>query len=700
MLVSSIAAGGVACLFYYNMGSWSTDDIPDVEEPDKLKGEKETKRDKLKKEDPTEGLSKWEILYEIYKEWVLYAKPWRLVVIVILQLIVASGEMATPYYIGKVFDSLRRGDKTEDTLPIVHCLLMTIVVRQFGYMFRRKIRRDAVRLYQTCTQAAVLRRVTLLELAFFDRTTTGELVHKIGQVKAMEGVMYDIVDSAQSVLFLVGTGCVMCVMSRWLGLLCFCMVLVSWLWTSFGPITVWHTHGKKICKLSRQMPILHTEAMSMIRTIKGFGVEDEINDVYYKAQMDYKKGDFVWHTWWAVNDFGWDLWGRLTTVATVWLATVYFVPYNVLTIGELYTIIMYEERLGGNFSRIGHQYAEFLEKLSKGRQYLSLKLREGKIKDDGKHIPRVIHGKVQFRDVDFQYPNREEDIPVLQKFNLKVEPGKVVALVGHSGCGKTTVLKLIQRMYEPDKGGILIDDVPLAEWDHKAMVTRTRGLSIVEQDPGLFAKTIKENIICGLKQDNITMDDVIRSAKQANAHGFITDLPNGYNSLVGERGVMLSGGQKQRICIARALLRNPRILLLDEATSSLDSESEAMVQEAIDRSMVGRTVIVVAHRLSTVRNADCIYVMKPGEGIVEHGTHDELLLKNGEYARFVRKQLVEATAMAEPDVEEKCAPTPDDIAGGAWNRPPLATSASCPSPDDKRVVRSRDKLVWAGEAAS
>lgn len=196
------------------------------------------------------------------------------------------------------------------------------------------------------------------------------------------------------------------------------------------------------------------------------------------------------------------------------------------------------------------------------------------------------------------------------------------------------------RMYEPDSGTLSIDGIPLSKWDHDTFIQRC--VTIVEQDPGLFARTIKYNITCGMP-GYVKMEDIIHAAEQANAHDFISALPKGYESLVGERGVMLSGGQKQRICIARALLRNPRILLLDEATSSLDSESEARVQEAFERIYQekgeGRTVIVVAHRLSTVRNADCICVMKPGEGIVETGTHSELLRKKGEYAKFVAKQL-------------------------------------------------------------
>merc|ERR1712216_657530 len=209
----------------------------------------------------------------------------------------------------------------------------------------------------------------------------------------------------------------------------------------------------------------------------------------------------------------------------------------------------------------------------------------------------------------------------------------VVALVGHSGCGKSTLLKLITRMYEVTAGKIEVDGISLQDWDYKHLITK--GMSIAEQDPGLFARTIKDNIICGVEDQGHTMEEIIDAAKKANAHEFIEKLPKGYNSVVGERGIMLSGGQKQRICIARALLRNPKILLLDEATSSLDSESEAMVQEAIERSMVGRTVVVVAHRLSTVRNADIVCVLEPQKGIVERGTHNNLLLKNGAYAKFV-----------------------------------------------------------------
>lgn len=275
-------------------------------------------------------------------------------------------------------------------------------------------------------------------------------------------------------------------------------------------------------------------------------------------------------------------------------------------------------------------------------------MREPGIKKQGTIIPKGgFRGEVHIDEIGFQYPNRQEDSVVLDKFSLKVPAGKVVALVGHSGCGKSTVLKLIMRMYEVDSGVIKIDNVPIADWDHDTLITE--GMSIVEQDPGMFARTIYENIICGLEDKNIKLEQVIEAAKQANAHKFISKLPKSYNSLVGERGVMLSGGQKQRICIARALLRNPRILLLDEATSSLDSESEFKVQEAMDRSMKGRTVIVVAHRLSTVRKADCIYVMQQGEGIVEKGTHDELIRMQGAYAKFVDKQLVERAQQDKDD---------------------------------------------------
>ncbi|CAG5131707.1 unnamed protein product, partial [Candidula unifasciata] len=247
--------------------------------------------------------------------------------------------------------------------------------------------------------------------------------------------------------------------------------------------------------------------------------------------------------------------------------------------------------------------------------------------------PAQVQGYIQFKDIEFAYPTRK-DVKVLKGFNLDIQPGQTVALVGSSGCGKSTIINLIQRFYDPDHGKILLDGVDLKELN----IHWLRGnIGIVSQEPILFGISIAKNIALG--RPGISMQEIQAAAKMANAHSFISALPQGYDTLVGERGAQLSGGQKQRVAIARALVRDPKILLLDEATSALDSKSEGVVQEALDKAREGRTTIVVAHRLSTIQNADVIYVLDSGE-VVETGRHQTLMEKKGIYYNLVTLQTI------------------------------------------------------------
>jgi ABC-type multidrug transport system fused ATPase/permease subunit len=223
----------------------------------------------------------------------------------------------------------------------------------------------------------------------------------------------------------------------------------------------------------------------------------------------------------------------------------------------------------------------------------------------------------------------------LKNLNLELKPGTVLALVGESGGGKSTVSSLIQRYYDIDDGEILIDGVPLKELDY---VWFRNQIAAVNQEPSLFGYTIEENIAFG-KNGDVSEQEIIEAAKQSNAHDFIMEFPEGYKTIVGERGVRLSGGQKQRIAIARALLKNPKILLLDEFSSALDAQSEFLVQQALNRLMNGRTALIIAHRLSTVKNSNVVCVVEKGE-VVEKGSHDELVKEDGIYAKFVQRQLL------------------------------------------------------------
>ncbi|KAL4577221.1 hypothetical protein LXL04_013326 [Taraxacum kok-saghyz] len=247
-------------------------------------------------------------------------------------------------------------------------------------------------------------------------------------------------------------------------------------------------------------------------------------------------------------------------------------------------------------------------------------------------ILQEVSGEVEFKNVKFAYPSRPESV-IFRDFNLKVPAGKTVALVGGSGSGKSTVIALLQRFYDPQGGQICVDGVRIDKLQLKWLRSQ---MGLVSQEPALFATSIKENIIFG--KEDASMDEVIEASKASNAHNFISQLPQAYDTQVGERGIQISGGQKQRIAIARAIIKSPRILLLDEATSALDSESERVVQEALDQAAVGRTTIVIAHRLSTIRNADVIVVVQDGQ-VVESGSHDDLIqLQNGFYKSLVHLQ--------------------------------------------------------------
>ncbi|KAF5006055.1 hypothetical protein FDECE_7537 [Fusarium decemcellulare] len=255
--------------------------------------------------------------------------------------------------------------------------------------------------------------------------------------------------------------------------------------------------------------------------------------------------------------------------------------------------------------------------------------------EGGERLPEV-EGTIEFRDVHFRYPTRPEQ-PVLRGLNLTVRPGQYIALVGASGCGKSTTIALLERFYDPLSGGVFIDNHEISQLninDYRSHI------ALVSQEPTLYQGTIKENILLGTQREDVPDEDVEFACREANIYDFIVSLPEGFNTVVGSKGTLLSGGQKQRIAIARALIRDPKILLLDEATSALDSESEHVVQAALDKAAKGRTTIAVAHRLSTISRADIIYVFDQGR-IVEQGTHSELMKKNGRYAELVNLQSLE-----------------------------------------------------------
>ncbi|MDB9446598.1 ABC transporter ATP-binding protein [Anabaena sp. CS-542/02] len=324
--------------------------------------------------------------------------------------------------------------------------------------------------------------------------------------------------------------------------------------------------------------------------------------------------------------------GFLEAVSAIFLLIVgaWQIAQNNLTVGEFFSYLTAAALLIDPIGHTTHNYNEFKQGEASVDRVFELMAIQPTIleKSEAIALPPV-KGQVEYCHVSFTYKPGE---PVLKDINLLALPGESIALVGASGAGKTTFVNLLPRFYDPQAGKILVDGVDIRDVKFYSL---RRQIGIVPQETVMFSGTIAQNIAFG--QDNFDMEAVTAAAKIANAHQFISQLPEGYYTWVGERGVNLSGGQRQRIAIARAVFLNPQILILDEATSALDSESEALVQEALERLMANRTVFIIAHRLSTVRRCDRILVMEQGK-IVESGTHTELLALNQRYARFYLRQ--------------------------------------------------------------
>lgn len=258
--------------------------------------------------------------------------------------------------------------------------------------------------------------------------------------------------------------------------------------------------------------------------------------------------------------------------------------------------------------------------------------RKPKMVNDGTLAPEHLEGKVEFRNITFSYPTRPR-AQVLKNLSFTLYPGKITALVGPSGSGKSSCVNILENFYPVQEGEVLLDGHPITMYDHKYLHAK---VSMVSQEPVLFARSIESNISYGLS--SVPLEIVIGASKRASAHGFITELQDGYDTETGEKGAQLSGGQKQRVAIARSLIRNPRVLILDEATSALDAESEHAIQQAMNNDLQGRTVLIIAHRLSTVEKAHNIIVLDKGT-VVQQGSHKELMEEGGLYSQLVQRQV-------------------------------------------------------------
>jgi ABC-type multidrug transport system fused ATPase/permease subunit len=316
-------------------------------------------------------------------------------------------------------------------------------------------------------------------------------------------------------------------------------------------------------------------------------------------------------------------------------AGIRFIGQGWITFEEMFTVIMCLLITASSIGRGSVFVANYAKARNNALSIFALLDRVTKIDPDTPgHTPDSLAGEFSLTDIAFRYPARP-DVPIFSgEFNLIGGANQTIALVGPSGCGKSTTVGMLQRWYDPLSGRVAVDNVNVKDYQLKGL----RGhMSIVGQEPVLFDLSIRENILYGTEKSDVTQEELDEVCRMANIYHFIQTLPAKYDTRVGDKGGQLSGGQKQRIAIARALIRRPKLLLLDEATSALDSESEKLVQEALDRAIEGRTTLVIAHRLSTIQNADVICVVKDGK-VVEQGKHFELLELNGVYKQLVVQQ--------------------------------------------------------------
>ena len=372
------------------------------------------------------------------------------------------------------------------------------------------------------------------------------------------------------------------------------------------------------------------EAISGIQTVKALAVEPPLLRKWEEQLAGYVRASFRATSLITVAGQIAGCIQKITTVAVLWVGA-YRVIDGDLSIGQLIAFNMLSAQVTGPLLRLVNLWQEF-QQVGISVQRLGDVLNtqpEPSYKPNRTTLPQVA-GHVIFEEVTFRY--RPDASEVLRKVSFSVAPGKVIGIVGRSGSGKSTIAKLIQRLYVPERGRILVDNVDLAQVDPAWL---RRQVGVVLQENFLFNSSVRDNI--ALADPGLGMESVIQAAQLAGAHEFILELPDGYDTVVGEHGCSLSGGQRQRIAIARALVANPRILIFDEATSALDYESEAVIQKNMAHICQGRTVFIIAHRLSTVRPAHRIYVVERGE-IVEEGAHEDLIRANGFYARLCRLQ--------------------------------------------------------------
>ncbi|MCV2870207.1 ABC transporter transmembrane domain-containing protein [Defluviimonas sp. WL0002] len=568
-----------------------------------------------------------------------FLRPYRgLVALAICALVLtASVSLILPLAVRRVIDQFNGATELLDSYFLValgFAALLAVGTGARYYLVTRLGERVVADI-----RRAVFDRVIGMSPSFFERILTGEVLSRITTDTTL---ILSVIGSSVSIalrnfLILIGGAGLMLLTSPKLTIYALLIVPVV-----IVPIILL---GRRLRALSRENQDWiaessgnASEALLSVQTVQAFTHESEnraaFADVTERSFLSAKK--------------------RIGTRAVMTVIVIFLIFAGVvvvlwsgardvraggMSVGELVQFVIYAVMVAGAAGALSEIWGELQRAAGATERLGELLAAEDSVRDPAQPValPRPATGAVALEGVTFRYPARPE-ISALEGVDLSVRPGETVALVGPSGAGKTTVIQLLQRFYDPDEGRVTIDGIDLRDM---ARSDFRRAIALVPQDPVVFATTARENIRFG--RPDATDAEVEAAARAAAAHDFLSALPQGYDSYVGERGVMLSGGQKQRIAIARAILRDAPILLLDEATSALDAESEVAVQKAVEAVARGRTTLIVAHRLATVKKADRIVVFDQGR-IVAQGTHDSLVSEGGLYARLARLQFTEGQA--------------------------------------------------------